>query len=114
MTCPICYASSTPEPVPVNVNVYTGDMILGDRTVLWKDFELALADSVGSAGLVFYLESGGTSYQLVHLEGLQVFVDNVPQALSTFTVDAAGAYITLSAPISSDQSVRIHALVREA
>lgn len=74
MTCPTCYVNSTPEHVPVTINNNVVTLTLNSSEVQWVLDLFEVADSVGGAGLQFFL-----SKPAVAASQLMAFQDNVPQ-----------------------------------
>lgn len=99
MTCPTCYVNSTPEHVPVTINnnAITIEMP-ADTEVQWVVDRFVLADSVGDAGLVFFL-----SKVALLADEVQVFLDNVPQEGKgvSFSVGLAKDRVTLVAAMEA-------------
>lgn len=112
-----CFCGSTPEPVPVTVNNNTYNVSLGTATGLkWVDLSFELEDTTGGNKVDLTAVVGGVTenYTVVAGEEILVTLDNVPQANTTYVLDASRTYLTLNYYLTEGSILRVRALVTTA
>lgn len=114
MDCPTCYVNGTPEVVAVSNTNLTVAVSLGDDSVKWVDLPFVRADSTGGLGLIFVLEdiAEGESYEVADVNELHVFIGNISQPPSSYSIAGDGTYVTLNEALPVGYNLRVKALVR--
>lgn len=103
-----CYCNSTPETVPVTINNTTVNVALDDDTLDWLDetFEPTDADDSPTTTKQFTLVDG----TIVDPDQVLVFIDNVPQPGTAYSINEARTVVTLDENLEAGQTLRVHYL----